>query len=566
LAAKIDVKIAVDDSAFAAYARKFQAYTDQLNKTPDAWKKVSRSSEESLVHFEMIAAALTDQAAMMTTIVSGSTTLRRESETTDRHWRSLANTTRNVAHNIGEATAALLKWSGVTAVVGGLMAGIGAMGFDSLANNVSSNRTASMGVGATYGARSSFMVNFRRLTDPEGFLNRVNEISHRADNVPLRSLGLTQEQTQGDSADVGANAILKLKELVDSVKDPRFLQDTLHARRADELISINQAEMLKSMSPAEVRELVANYRKDKSKLSLSDDTQKKWQDFSTHLSAAGKKIENTFVRNLGAITPGLSKLAESFAGLVDVLMKNDGPLAHWIEKFDEGIEWLAKNVDTPEFQHKVENFIDGFAKAAVAVGKFLGGLVSLAESMGISTAQAAEAPVGGRSGGLTGLRPGGGSPGGPGGGGSGSFTDALADIESTNRNIFSTVDHDKYGPGTRSQGYFQIDTGTWRDFAPKDVLAKYPNAMSAPRDIQEQVARLIPLSRFGGRTKRMMLQRFGPLDFRFPVGKLADGHGGSNEKRSSGMSYRTQNHTTKVSITKPTGGDPNVAAAAAANP
>ena len=62
MAAKIEVKVDVADSAFSTFASKFRAYTDKLDATPGAWEKVSRSSEESVVHFEALAAAISDQA------------------------------------------------------------------------------------------------------------------------------------------------------------------------------------------------------------------------------------------------------------------------------------------------------------------------------------------------------------------------------------------------------------------------------------------------------------------------------------------------------------------------
>jgi hypothetical protein len=103
------------------------------------------------------------------------------------------------------------------------------------------------------------------------------------------------------------------------------------------------------------------------------------------------------------------------------------------------------------------------------------------------------------------------APGGAPGASSGGFMDALANIESGNRNIFSGVDKDVAGPGTRSQGYFQINTPTWREFAAKAGvdLAQYPDAMHSPRDVQAKVASTIPLARFGPRTRRMIEQQFG---------------------------------------------------------
>ena len=109
------------------------------------------------------------------------------------------------------------------------------------------------------------------------------------------------------------------------------------------------------------------------------------------------------------------------------------------------------------------------------------------------------------------------------------FLNSLAQIESNNRNIPSTVDKDYPGqPGSKSQGYFQIDTPTWLQFAAKNGIdtVKYPNAMSAPPEVQAQVASQIPLGRFGGRTQKMLGQQFGTLDKTATIGSLASKYGG----------------------------------------
>lgn len=106
-----------------------------------------------------------------------------------------------------------------------------------------------------------------------------------------------------------------------------------------------------------------------------------------------------------------------------------------------------------------------------------------------------------------------------------SFVDALATIESNNRNIPSGVDKDYSGqPGSKSQGFFQIDTPTWQQFAAKAGVdtTKYPNAMSAPPAVQAQVVQTIPLSRFGARTQKMLNQQFGGnLDASLTIGDHA---------------------------------------------
>jgi hypothetical protein len=104
----------------------------------------------------------------------------------------------------------------------------------------------------------------------------------------------------------------------------------------------------------------------------------------------------------------------------------------------------------------------------------------------------------------------------------GGFMDALAKIESGNRNIPSQTDPDYAGqPGSKSQGFFQIDTPTWRQFAANvPGAAQYPNAMAAPREIQAQVASAIPAARFGPRTQQMLQQQYGTFDLHKTIGEL----------------------------------------------
>jgi hypothetical protein len=131
-----------------------------------------------------------------------------------------------------------------------------------------------------------------------------------------------------------------------------------------------------------------------------------------------------------------------------------------------------------------------------------------------------------------------GSAGGPGGGGSGSFIDAVANIESNNRNIKQGVVDVNTRKGTPAGGYFQIIDPTWRRYAAAagvDVN-KYPTAMSAPRDVQAQVAAQIPANQFGPRTQRMLHEQFGAFDTRKTIGQLNEQFGGSGGGGQAGAS------------------------------
>ena len=73
-----------------------------------------------------------------------------------------------------------------------------------------------------------------------------------------------------------------------------------------------------------------------------------------------------------------------------------------------------------------------------------------------------------------------------------SIFDTIAQAESGFRNIVSGT------AGSTASGIYQINNPTWRQFAPQAGvdLSQYPTALSAPTDVQTQVASVIPLARW----------------------------------------------------------------------
>src|SRR4029077_19882364 len=71
-------------------------------------------------------------------------------------------------------------------------------------------------------------------------------------------------------------------------------------------------------------------------------------------------------------------------------------------------------------------------------------------------------------------------------------------------------------------GYFQIIDPTWQTYAPKAGvdLKKYPNAMSAPREIQAQVASAIPFNQWGPSTVAAVKAAYPEIDTSKPLGEI----------------------------------------------
>jgi hypothetical protein len=92
--------------------------------------------------------------------------------------------------------------------------------------------------------------------------------------------------------------------------------------------------------------------------------------------------------------------------------------------------------------------------------------------------------------------------------------DLVAQVESGNRNIPQAIHDKNTDRGTPAGGYFQIIDPTWQRYAgAAGVDAKqYPNAMSAPRDVQAKVAGAIPVNQWGPNTVAALKTQYPNLD------------------------------------------------------
>jgi hypothetical protein len=142
-----------------------------------------------------------------------------------------------------------------------------------------------------------------------------------------------------------------------------------------------------------------------------------------------------------------------------------------------------------------------------------------------------------------------------------SIFDTIAAAESGNRNVANTTATTSSG---QAQGFYQITTGTWHDFAPQAGvdLAQYPTPLSAPQGVQQQVAGYIPLNRWAPSTVAAVQSAYGPVDTGQTVGNLDLTLGGfSGQSPLAG--HPTTSDPTAVNPTIDVGGpsfDPSIPA------
>lgn len=400
--AGINIDVSVDQAKFLAFYEAFQAYSKGVDESLAAWGKIGDSVEGATGNALVLAEQADAIASSMFDVSKYSERVHRASDAASKAWDTIAKRSGAAASNIKEATAALLKWSGIVSVVGGLAGGVGIVGMDALGSRVSAGRTGAMRAGTTIGGREALGINFARFGDAEGVLDRVANIQNSADHTALRNLGITEDQIKNmDPADLAALAFSKLRERTQSV-NKNYLGDWLQSNRVSEVFDMGQALQARSTSAEEMRGVQEHYKKDRPRLEMTPKAQLGWTRFTLQLDIAGGVLKKVFAENLSHLTSGLGKLSEAFTKLLETLLKKDGPLEHWLTSLNDWLMKLGDHLASPAFERSLADFWEGIKTLAKWTGALLRGLAKVAGWFGITPAAAATSGYGNGAGGRAG--------------------------------------------------------------------------------------------------------------------------------------------------------------------
>lgn len=370
MAVRSIIDVDIDSSGnFARFSAQFDKYQKLLKDSPKEWAKVTDGIGKTRKEFDQVVKQQVAQIARSKLIAQAEKEALRVTTTMGDRWREMSRNTRSTAANIKDATASLLKWTALTGVVSGLLGAGGLFGINRLATEVSSGRRSSMGLGLSYGQQKSFGANFGRLVDPS-FLGAVadarGDISKR---VGFYGAGMNENQLKGDTASISVELLRNLKKIADQT-DPKLYAQVIQSRQLGQFVTVEDMRRLAATPHSEFQQLAGNYRKNVADLELEGDTQKKWQDFNTQLGRAGAQIENTFVKGLLPLVPGLEKLSEGVEKTIRSFLGSD-TVKKWMDEAGKGLETLGKYIGTPEFDQNVRSLVTGIGNMASAIGRFL---------------------------------------------------------------------------------------------------------------------------------------------------------------------------------------------------
>lgn len=346
-------EVDVDDQSFKDFSTLFDKYQKQLQKMPGAWAGINKEMKSS---FEAATAALMAQSQLNRQSQQAQKDQLKRTKDQASYWHSMASSSSEFVRNLYRATGSLIRWTGLAAEIGGLLGIGGLWGLDRLAGSVGSGRRVSQGLGLANGERMAFGLNYGRITDPSQFLGGVNEALHDpSQRYRLYAAGMGAGDLAGkDTAGVATMLMDRYKQLADRT-DPQMLAAQLKAHGG--LMSLEDFERLKALSPEEYGSIRSSYSKDARGLGLPDKMQRTWQEFDIQLHRAGQTIENAFVRGLTPLIPQLDRLSKIAAGLVTNFMTWLDK-SHAIEKVGTGIQKLGDYLTSDSFAANMKMFGD----------------------------------------------------------------------------------------------------------------------------------------------------------------------------------------------------------------
>jgi len=384
MAATIKVDLDVDQAKFLAFSKAFDTFSKGIDGSASKWDKINGSmrqaAESSRALVETGSEALDHVDKARTAILS----MKPATDAISRGWNSLSTSTGKVAGNIKDATLALLKWSGITALIGGGAWGLGSLGMTAIGSSVTAERSAALGAGTTYGGRQAFNIAFRRFGDPEGVLSRIGVLKGSAEHSALTNLGLTDHEIDTmDTADLSAKAYKLLGEKAQNV-NPSMLKDWLGQYRFNDAFSLEQARLAKGgVKSGEMGELQGIFSTSKGRFNTSDESQVAWVNFVLEMEIAKGRLNKTFAGALAPLTPSLIKISESFTHLAEKIGQENGPLARTLERFNSWLLEVTKNVSEKRMRESIDNFISKIKDFVSLTAQFVKKLAEMLHWFGL---------------------------------------------------------------------------------------------------------------------------------------------------------------------------------------
>lgn len=386
MAAKSIIEVDVNDEKFLSFMDKFNEYQAALEELPEAWRASAqgigdsaRETSKASSEAEGMTKAFLDGVDALNMMVNNldriNTSLddanKRQSDLNKKTAGSsgifgkLKKDSKEFAGHIKDATVSLLSWGGIVGLFTGVLGAGGLFGLNRLASIASAQRFTSMGLNTSIGALDSTAINYQRaVANPTATLGAIRDTqADLSQRWKFNAMGINNPDRSPDQL---------LPEMIRAARSI-FTQTggTLQGANAYGLtsfFSIDDLNRFKNMSDAEIDAMEKRAKRDAQLLQITDEQARQWQDFNVQLDYSSQSIKNTFIRGLGPLTPGLTKLSDALSGAIDTVLQSP-ELGKWIDGLAGGIQRFGDYLASPDFKNDVEDFMVKVEKLGKVIGK-----------------------------------------------------------------------------------------------------------------------------------------------------------------------------------------------------
>jgi len=371
--AKAVVDIDINDKAFKTFQQAFEKFQKAVKQTPNDWAKFAAQNKEAATAFGKMSSELTKIGTESRKASAFMKDMANASNVIARHVRTAASSMKQFATHVKESTMNLLRWVGITGMIGGAFASITTLfGLTRLAGEARRERREAGGVGLSTGQQKALTMNFGgTVTGIEGMMGAVAEARRDRTSdayAALRNLGISPGK--GSAMDVNRELLRKVYERAQ--RGGNF-GEWIRARNLGAAgISVSDMEMLSRMGRGEFEKKFAETGPaGVAKLGYTDKAAKQWSDFYDTMEKAGAKIKAALIDGLTPLMPYLTQLTDLFADWIREFFRGDSfkKLVEWVKG---GLKSLTDYLGSQDFKDDIEAIKQAFRDLAKFLKRWFG--------------------------------------------------------------------------------------------------------------------------------------------------------------------------------------------------
>lgn len=383
MANKPIISIDVQDDAFKRFMELFKEYEERVGELPDEWKKVDEAMNGAGKRFARSAgntgSILAGMAAATATIAESiheaAKAQQRFEQSTVRAHRSMTKlgaATKGFAGSVFSISRALLKWGGISSLLGAVGGGFG---ISDIASTALTRQRTARGLGMTSGQSSTFNTYFNQFGSAESIAANVanarNDVSKR---WMFARLGIGPQELATDSNfQLNQLVVERIQRLVKSF--PRASWANLaQANGLTNFADLQTLRLLRNTSTGRVEAAAAGASASVGALGFSPRVAREWVDLEIQIRKAETQIGTSLITGLHQLAPELQVITKDVADWIQAFA-NSGQAQKLMGEVTAGLKSFADYVGSKQFHDQLVEFGDDIALASrkiVAGLRFLG--------------------------------------------------------------------------------------------------------------------------------------------------------------------------------------------------